>query len=376
MHRGHGRGHRRAPRGCRRRTALGRGAGRSTDRVHRGLSHTAHAPAPAAHRAVGAGGGDHAGVPRAHPPAVGSRRAPGPARPGLPLAARPARPRHAQPSRPAGAPRGQPRAGLARRCPVDLDGDRSLVADLGVLVTRRARSGVPRRARGAAGSRRTTRAAVRTLAAGRARSDPGRGAARGVRRVHARSRGGHEPGAHVPVATARRQPLAVQRRAPEPGPRRATIRRRRRAAVTPAAPARTSFGYFGFSKQLDTSLRGRPDDTLVMRVRASSPDFWRGQTFDTWNGRIWTVSDDRPNRIHGGQPIGIPRVPADGPVGSALDVDELVQTYYLEKPGPNAIFAASADRRRSTSPTGRSSRTRTAPCAPVSGSIPARSTRS
>src|SRR5207244_4433394 len=43
---------------------------------------------------------------------------------------------------------------------------------------------------------------------------------------------------------------------------------------------RASFGYFGFSTSLDTSVRGRPDDTLVMRVRASAPDRWRGQTFD------------------------------------------------------------------------------------------------
>ena len=108
-----------------------------------------------------------------------------------------------------------------------------------------------------------------------------------------------------------------------------------------ASSPRASFGYFGFSKQLDTSLRGRPDDTLVMRVRASSPDFWRGQTFDRWNGRVWTVSDDTPNLIRGLSPIGIPRVPADGPVAVSLDVDELVQTYYLEQAGPNAVFAAS-----------------------------------
>jgi transglutaminase-like putative cysteine protease len=108
-----------------------------------------------------------------------------------------------------------------------------------------------------------------------------------------------------------------------------------------ASGTRASFGYFGFSKQLDTSLRGRPDDTLVMRVRASSPDFWRGQTFDRWNGRVWTVSDDKPHIIRGEQPIGIPRVPLDGPTEVATDVDELVQTYYLEKPGPNAILGAS-----------------------------------
>ena len=101
-----------------------------------------------------------------------------------------------------------------------------------------------------------------------------------------------------------------------------------------------SFGYFGFSKQLDTAVRGRPDDTLVMRVRASSPDFWKGQTFDAWNGRVWTFSNDKPQLIGGGQPIPIPRVPADGPVEVALNTDELVQTYYLEQSGPNSIFAA------------------------------------
>lgn len=107
-----------------------------------------------------------------------------------------------------------------------------------------------------------------------------------------------------------------------------------------SAGGRASFGYFGFSDRLDTSVRGRPDDTLVMRVRASAPDFWRGQTFDVWDGRIWRVSDDRPTTINNHQPIGIPRVAADGAVQSALNTDELIQTYYLTEIGPNAIFGA------------------------------------
>ena len=104
--------------------------------------------------------------------------------------------------------------------------------------------------------------------------------------------------------------------------------------------SRASFGYFGFSNRLDTSIRGRPDNTLVMRVRASSPDFWRAQTFDRWDGRVWRYSTDRPTLINGDQPIPIPRVPLDGPVQVAVDTDELTQTYYLETTGPNSIFAA------------------------------------
>jgi len=112
------------------------------------------------------------------------------------------------------------------------------------------------------------------------------------------------------------------------------------SSTTGHSPNRASFGYFGFSTELDTSLRGRPDDSLVMRVRASSPDFWRGQTFDLWNGRVWRVSADRPAVIRGTNDIPVPRVPLDGPAQAAVDVDELVQTYYLDTPGPNTIFGA------------------------------------
>jgi transglutaminase-like putative cysteine protease len=104
--------------------------------------------------------------------------------------------------------------------------------------------------------------------------------------------------------------------------------------------ARASFGYFGFSTQLDTATRGRPDNTLVMRVRSSAPDFWRGQSFDDWDGRVWRVSRSRPTAIRGFQPIEIPRATDDGPAIGAVGADELVQTYYIERNGPNAIFAA------------------------------------
>ena len=100
----------------------------------------------------------------------------------------------------------------------------------------------------------------------------------------------------------------------------------------------TSFGYFGFAPTLDTSVRGRPDDTLVMRVRATSPDFWRGQTFDSFDGRVWSRTDDDPKPIRSRSPFFFQRVPLDGPRPD--DTSELVQTYYLEQTGPNVLFAA------------------------------------
>ncbi|MBW3537187.1 MAG: DUF3488 and transglutaminase-like domain-containing protein [Actinobacteria bacterium] len=100
-----------------------------------------------------------------------------------------------------------------------------------------------------------------------------------------------------------------------------------------------SFGYFGFAEELDTAVRGRPDNSLVMRVRAEQADFWKGQTFDHWDGRRWTSSDDRVREIRSETlPIRIPPTPTEaGSEGS-----QLVQTYYLVRPGPNLIFAAHA----------------------------------
>ena len=113
-------------------------------------------------------------------------------------------------------------------------------------------------------------------------------------------------------------------------------------AVAPGRPSggRASFGYFGFSDRLDTATRGRPDNTLMMRVRAAAPDFWRAQTFDRWNGRAWSVSRPAAVTRRGGQPIRIPAAPDDGPPFATVRTDELVQTYYLERTGPNMIFAA------------------------------------
>lgn len=98
-----------------------------------------------------------------------------------------------------------------------------------------------------------------------------------------------------------------------------------------------SFGYFGFSDSLDTGVRGRPDNTLVMRVRASKPDFWRGQTFDVWDGRRWKLSTERSRVLSGGAAMEVPPVPGENGLAPGA---ELVQTYYLDQTGPNVIFGA------------------------------------
>ena len=116
-------------------------------------------------------------------------------------------------------------------------------------------------------------------------------------------------------------------------------RRNEDGSFDPGGGPGQSFGYFGFAEELDTAVRGRPDNTLVMRVRAAQADFWRGQTFDHWDGRNWTQSDKRIREIESETlPLRIPSTSTDwGGEGS-----QLVQTYYLEMSGPNLIFGAYA----------------------------------
>jgi transglutaminase-like putative cysteine protease len=118
-------------------------------------------------------------------------------------------------------------------------------------------------------------------------------------------------------------------------------------AGNPAAPGfsaeakagrRDPFGYFGFSTSVDLAVRGRPDNTVVMLVRADRPALWRGQTFDTWNGRMWTMSDERTKTLGGPLPIPVPPTAGDG--AGLVGGSELVQTFYVRKPGPNLIFGA------------------------------------
>ncbi|MGB0113868.1 MAG: transglutaminaseTgpA domain-containing protein, partial [Ilumatobacteraceae bacterium] len=97
-------------------------------------------------------------------------------------------------------------------------------------------------------------------------------------------------------------------------------------------------GYPGFTETLDTSVRGSLGDDVVMRVRSPEPAFWRGQTFTEFDGRTWTVSPE----IGPSQPgprIEVPPSVGDA-LGSGIESEELVQTYFVEQDLPNVVFAA------------------------------------
>lgn len=114
------------------------------------------------------------------------------------------------------------------------------------------------------------------------------------------------------------------------------------SAAGGASGAVGAFGYFGYMDALDLGARGRPNDTLVMRVRAPGPDFWRAQSFDTYDGRQWSNSDTRLRRVSGSRGL-VPQTPMEE--RPMLGGDDFIQTYFIEKMAPNIVFAAATPQR-------------------------------
>ncbi|MDP9298448.1 MAG: DUF3488 and transglutaminase-like domain-containing protein, partial [Actinomycetota bacterium] len=87
--------------------------------------------------------------------------------------------------------------------------------------------------------------------------------------------------------------------------------------------------------------RGRLSDRIAFRVRSPQLSMWRAQAFDTYDGRRWTVSDSttRPLGLAGD---GIAQqVPASvAEANRTIDSMPLTQTFYIETPQPNVVFAA------------------------------------
>jgi len=102
-------------------------------------------------------------------------------------------------------------------------------------------------------------------------------------------------------------------------------------------------GFLGFAKSLDTADRVALGNQVLMRVRATRPNYWVGQTFDVWNGQSWVqsanpVTGPRTEKVTGGSPFLIPTYPDQvAPLASGA---EDIQTFYLTESGPNLVFHA------------------------------------
>jgi protein-glutamine gamma-glutamyltransferase len=102
-------------------------------------------------------------------------------------------------------------------------------------------------------------------------------------------------------------------------------------------------GFLGFAKSLDTGTRTALGDDVVMRVRASRPNFWVGETYDEWNGQSWLQSGDPSNgpgvnQLPPGSPFTIPPTADEAGAEASGPLD--IQTFFLAQSGPNLVFHA------------------------------------
>jgi transglutaminase-like putative cysteine protease len=89
---------------------------------------------------------------------------------------------------------------------------------------------------------------------------------------------------------------------------------------------------------LDMTQRPRLSNRVVFTVDAPRGEFWRGETFDAWDGQFWTQSDPTPNPLpHDGVTTTITPEPND--VG-AITGRPMRQTFHLQSGYSDVIFAA------------------------------------
>jgi transglutaminase-like putative cysteine protease len=97
------------------------------------------------------------------------------------------------------------------------------------------------------------------------------------------------------------------------------------------------------TKTLDMTTRPRLSDKVVFTVDSPRASFWRGETFDAWDGHAWTRSDDRrflTERVFANK-VQIPSAAED--TGARVG-QELRQTFHVESGFSDIVFAAPSPR--------------------------------
>ena len=142
-----------------------------------------------------------------------------------------------------------------------------------------------------------------------------------------------------------RLPLTMVRSMPfrmSPGAQPAPVDRVQNPTLPPASADGqvvdfSSNGYPGFSDVMDLRARGVLSDDIVFRVRASFPQLWRAEVFDTYDGSLWTQSRQHLVPLVSNDSGGYDVPGSDGFNGPTKP---LVQTFFLEQAQPNVLFAA------------------------------------
>jgi transglutaminase-like putative cysteine protease len=95
--------------------------------------------------------------------------------------------------------------------------------------------------------------------------------------------------------------------------------------------------YYGIASFLDLRMRGDLSETLLMRVKSTHPAYWRGVAFDLYRGAGWERSSEETVELNAA--LSVFDISPD-PYPISPRSERCVQTYYVEREMPNAVFAA------------------------------------
>lgn len=107
---------------------------------------------------------------------------------------------------------------------------------------------------------------------------------------------------------------------------------------------RTSDNALVLSGTLDMTERPRLSDRVVMTVRADRESFWRGQTFDVWDGRTWRRSDSDVRLVGANGEIRTDEFDLAARDGAPLRQEFRIEARYSEMmpAAPSAVRVESA----------------------------------
>jgi transglutaminase-like putative cysteine protease len=128
------------------------------------------------------------------------------------------------------------------------------------------------------------------------------------------------------------------------------------AAGRPGQGGESDPTYWGFGSALDTATRAPRGDEVVLRVQATTPALWRGDSFDRFDGRRWTHGTRTPVPLRPTDRLTVPPAAFPGiPRGAApveIPTEDQVQVFTFERGGNDLVFAANRPDAVLVAPTG------------------------
>lgn len=96
--------------------------------------------------------------------------------------------------------------------------------------------------------------------------------------------------------------------------------------------------YFGFAPELFLNFRGTLSNDIAVKVRSSSPQYWRAMAYDIYTGKTWKLG--MPDKVTELEPSPPPVVYLPPFEPSIAKTYEITQVFCIEKNQTNLILAA------------------------------------